>query len=124
VFSPITTWDFFTGGTASGSGTWSSSTGTSGTWTANDETNTQAYYPTFSDSSGATACASATTRYIGVELTLAGGGLANDAVMELQLRVATTGTNYVYYQAFSATPTGEPLGLHWVTDVSGVAIGC
>ena len=32
TFSPITTWDFFTGGTASGSGTWTSSTGTSGTW--------------------------------------------------------------------------------------------
>ena len=124
VFSPITDWDFFTNGTASGSGTWTSSTGTSGTWTAHDETPTQIYYPRFSDASGPTTCALATTRYVGVELSLAGGGLASDAILSLEIRVATTGTNYVFYQAFSATPTGEPLGLHSGLDVSGVTIAC
>jgi hypothetical protein len=124
VFSPITTWDFFTGGAASGSGTWTSSTGTYGTWSAGNETNTQLYYPNFSDGSGQTTCAAATVRYVGVELSLAGGGLASDAIMELQIRVATTGTNGIIYQAFSATPTGEPLGLHQGTDVSGVTIQC
>lgn len=124
VFSPITTWDFFTGGTASGSGTWTSSTGTSGTWAAQNQTNTLLYYPAFSDVAGPTTCALATVRYIGVELTMAGGGLASDAIMELQIRVATTGTNGVLYQAFSATPTGEPLGLHQGFDVSGVTIRC
>ena len=124
VFSPITTWDFFTGGTASGSGTWTSSTGTSGTWTAQDQTNTLLYYPQFNDGSNPTTCALATVRYIGAELSLAGGGLASDAIMELQIRVATTGTNYVLYQGFSATPTGEPLGIHSSLDVSGVTIRC
>ena len=89
-----------------------------------NESNTQVYYPNFSDDTGQTTCAAATSRYIGVQLTLAGGGLASDAIMQLQIRVATTGTNYVYYQAFSATPSGEPLGLHSGTDVSGVAIHC
>jgi len=124
VFAPITDWNFFTNGTASGSGTWTSSTGTSGTWTAHDETPTQVYYPRFSDASGPTTCTLATTRYVGVELSLAGGGLASDAILSLEIRVATTGTNYVYYQAFSATPTGEPLGIHSGLDVSGVTIRC
>ena len=124
VFSPITDWDFFTNGTASGSGTWTSSTGTSGTWTAHDQTPTQVYYPRFSDASGPTTCALATTRYVGVEMSLAGGGLASDAILSLEIRVATTGINYVFYQAFSATPTGEPLGLHSGLDVSGVTIAC
>jgi hemolysin type calcium-binding protein len=124
VFAPITTWDFYTGGTASGSGTWTSSIGTSGTWAAHDQTNTQAYYPRFEDEAGLTTCPLATIRYVGVELTLAGGGLASDAIMELLIRVGATGTNGVYYQAFSATPTGEPLGLHQGTDVSGVTIRC
>jgi hypothetical protein len=123
-FSPITTWDFFTGGTASGSGTWASSTGISGTWAARDQTNTQLYFPSFSDESGPTTCTAATTRYVGVELTLAGGGLASDAIMELSLRVATTGINGIVYQAFSATSTGEPMGLHQGTDASGITIRC
>lgn len=123
-FSPITTWDFFTGGSASGSGTWTSSTGTSGTWTAHDQTNTQLYYPEFSDDAGPTTCTLATTRYVGVELAIAGGGLASDAIMELLIRVATTGTNGVVYQAFSASNTGEPLGYHKGLDASGVTIRC
>jgi hypothetical protein len=46
--------------------------------------------------------------------------------MQLQIRVATSGTNYVLYQGFSATPppAGEPLGIHQGTDVSGVTIRC
>lgn len=124
VFSPITTWDFFTGGTASGSGTWTSSTGTSGTWTAHDQTNTQVYYPRFEDEAGLTTCPLATVRYVGVEVSLAGGGLASDAIMSLRVRVGDTGTNGLVYQAFSATSTGEPLGLHVGTDASGVTIRC
>jgi hypothetical protein len=127
TFAPITTWDFFHPGTAAGSGTWTSSTGSSGTWTALNTTTTQLYWMQFLDGANQpTTCTAAIVRYVGIELALSGGGLASDSVMELYIRTGIVGNNGVIYQAFSATPPpgGEPLGLHTGTDVTGVTFRC
>jgi hypothetical protein len=123
-FAPITSWEPLTTVTVSGSGTWTTSGGSSGTWTA---TSRSSIYPTdfFADGVGFTTCSAADTRRVGVHFDLAGGGLPADAVMEIGIRVGTTGTNFVQYQAFSATPTGEPFGIHTTAPpLTGVTIRC
>lgn len=125
TFSPTTDWPVWvTGSTAvsiSGSGTWVTSTGLSGTWTA---THTSSIYPgTFSNTSGSSACGVAETRYVGVHFDVYKAGVL-DGEIELQLRDATTGTDFVQYQGFTTGPTGEPYGIHSTTNVSGVTLRC
>lgn len=123
-FAPITSWEVGTAVTVGGSGTWATSTGRSGTWTA---TARSSIYPTtfFADGVGFTTCTAATTRNVGVHFDLAGGGLPSDAVMEVGIRVGTSGTNFLQFQGFSATPTGEPFGIHTTgPPLTGVTIRC
>ena len=123
-FAPVTSWDTSTTVVVSGSGTWSTSTNASGTWAATGRSSI--YLTTFFDevSSSFGLCSAATVRYVGVHLDIAGDGVAAGSVFELGLRNATSGTNYVQYQGFSTVNTGEPIGLHNTTDVSGVTVRC
>ncbi len=44
--------------------------------------------------------------------------------IEISVRKATWGTDYVLYQGFTTAPSGEPWGLHTTTDTSGVTLRC
>jgi hypothetical protein len=124
-FTPATDWPVWVSGSTavsiSGSGTWATSTGLSGTWMA---THTSSIYAgTFTNAVGASPCGTADARYIGVHLDVYKGGVLDGAI-ELQLRDATTGTNYVLYQGFTTNTGGDPYGLHTTTNVSGVTLRC
>ncbi len=123
-FSPATGfWTSTTSISVIGSGTWTTSANVSGTWTA---ASSFPYYDTkFYDSATSAfgPCGTSDTRYVGVRLDLAGGGLAAGAVMDLGLRKATWGTNGVQYQGYG-TPAGEPFGIHQTNDASGVTLRC
>lgn len=128
TFAPITSWDTTTTVAVAGSGTWTTSTGSSGTWSATDRSSI--YFTHFFDSTSGTftTCAGADTRWVGVHFDVySAGSLVGE--IELQLRDATSGTNYVEYQGFTSTGSGEPWGLHDATatapaDVSGVTLHC
>jgi hypothetical protein len=122
-FAPVTSWDGLTTVTVSGSGTWTTSASISGTWTA---TTKSSIYPTtfFNTSAGAFGlCGAADIRYVGIHLDIAGGGVAAGSEIELGLRLANSGTNYIAYFGFG-TPQGEPFGAHEGLDVSRVTIRC
>jgi hypothetical protein len=128
TFAPITSWDPTTTVTVSGSGTWTTSTGLSGTWTADDRSS---IYPTtfFDTISGTfTTCAQSDTRNVGVHFNVyTGGSLVGE--IAFGLRDATWGTNGVQFQGFSTAWSGEPWGVHIATatapaNVSGVTLHC
>ena len=122
-FAPVTNWYFTTTIVVTGSGTWTTSAGGTGTWTA---TSTFPYYETKfynSTTSAFDLCGASDIRYVGVNLDVAGAGVAAGSVFYLQLRNATTGINYVTYQGFGGA-SGEPWGLHNTTNVTGVTLRC
>lgn len=122
-FAPVTSWSPTTLVTVTGSGTWLTSTGLAGTWTAT--TRSSIYPTTFFDSATVTftTCAAADTRSVGVHFDLAGGGLPANAAIEIGVRLATSGTNFVQYQGFTGM-SAEPAGIHTTTDMSGVTLRC
>ena len=123
-FAPVTNWGPTTTVTVAGSGTWVTSTGLSGTWTAT--TRSSIYPTTFFDTgtSSFTTCAAADTRNVGVHFDLAGGGVPSGSAIEIGVRMATWGINFVQYQGFTTGASGEPFGIHTTTDVSGVTVRC
>ena len=120
TFAPITTWSYGTTVTVSGSGTWVASTGGSGTWTANA---ISSIYPTQFTAGSPTTCDAADTRYVGVHMDVYAGGSLVGA-LEVQVRDATSGTDFLQYQGFTASPSGEPWGIHTTTAVDGVSLYC
>jgi hypothetical protein len=123
-FTPATDWPVWYGTTfvtVTGSGTWVASTGSSGTWTA---THASSIYPgQFYNSSGPAQCNVSTTRYVGVHFDVYQSGALVGAI-EIQVRNATTDTNFVLYQGFTTGPSGEPWGTHSGVDMSGVTFRC
>jgi hypothetical protein len=129
TFAPPTDWPlWFTGSTAvsiSGSGTWVTSTGLSGTWMATHASSiypgTFYLYDTATGTSTVAQCGAANTRYVGVHFDVYKSGVLDGAI-ELQLRDATWGTNGVTYQGFTTGTAGEPYGLHSITSANGVPV--
>lgn len=127
TFAPVDSWAIGTTVSVSGSGTWVTSTGSSGTWTATDRSSI--YPTTFFDFDGSTGtatpapCGAANTRNVGVHFDVFQGGAAAGAI-EIGIRDATWGTNFVQYQGFTSSGSGEPWGIHTTTNMTGVTLRC
>ena len=124
TFAPVTSWEIPTTVSVSGSGTWLGTDGKSGTWTA---TARSSIYPSQFYIAGTfatfTTCGLADTRTVGVHLDVYENDVHVGGI-ELGLRDATWGINYVIFQGFSVSPSGEPWGLHHTTSVGGVTLRC
>ena len=113
-----------------GSGTWTASTGATGTWTASHTSSIYAgrfyNYNSSTTTSTPALCGAANTRYVGVHFDVYSSTnlIVPIGALELQVRDATYGINFVEYQGFTTSPSGEPWGPHVTSNVSGVTVRC
>ena len=125
-------WVYGSGNAAgiTGSGTWTASTGATGTWTASHTSSI--YAGRFYNYNGSTTtstpalCGAANTRYVGAHFDVYSSTnlIVPIGALELQVRDATYGIDFVEYQGFTTSPSGEPWGPHVTSNVSGVTVRC